>query len=126
MPWLGCWAAASIASCDCIKPDTLTSVAANAWARDILIGRKKPGQRTAAWSPQEFAALPDTLTLRQIRLHIDSKGCRTRTIIVVTTLLDSVTYPAETIAALYLERWSVELHFREKLSPQITFLIALS
>jgi Transposase DDE domain len=31
----------------------------------------------------------------------------------VTTLLDPVAYPAETIAALYLERWSVELHFRE-------------
>ena len=57
--------------------------------------------------------LPDTLTLRQIRLHIDSKGCRSRTIILVTTLLDSVAYPAEAIAALYLERWSVELHFRE-------------
>ena len=80
---------------------------------DILISWKKPGQRTAAWSAQEFAALPDTLTLRQIRLHLDIKGCRSRTIILVTTLLDPVAYPAETIAALYLERWSVELHFRE-------------
>ena len=80
---------------------------------DILITWTKPAQRTAAWSPQEFAALPDTLTLRQIRLHIDIKGCRSRTIILVTTLLDPVAYPAEAIAALYLERWSVELHFRE-------------
>jgi hypothetical protein len=80
---------------------------------DILISWKKPAQRTAAWSPHEFAALPDTLTLRQIRLHIDIKGCRSRTLILVTTLLDSVTYPPEAIAALYLERWSVELHFRE-------------
>jgi len=80
---------------------------------DILISWKKPAQRTAAWSAQEFAALPDTLTVRQIRLHLDIKGCRSRTIILVTTLLDPVAYPAEAIAALYLERWSVELHFRE-------------
>jgi Transposase DDE domain len=80
---------------------------------DILIRWKKPGQRTAAWSPKEFAALPDTLTLRQIRLQLDIKGCRSRTIILVTTLLDAVAYPAEALAALYLKRWSVELHFRE-------------
>ena len=80
---------------------------------DILMSWKKPAQRTAAWSAQEFAALPDTLTLRQIRFQLDIKGCRSRTIILVTTLLDPVAYPAEAIAALYLERWSVELHFRE-------------
>jgi Transposase DDE domain len=80
---------------------------------DILISWKKPAQRTAAWSAQELAALPDTLTLRQIRLHLDIKGCRSRSIILVTTLLDPVAYPPEAIAALYLERWSVELHFRE-------------
>ena len=63
--------------------------------------------------PADFAALPDTLTLRQIRLHLEIKGWRSRTIIMVTTLLDPVAYPAEAIAALYLDRWSVELHFRE-------------
>ena len=61
---------------------------------DILISWKKPAQRTAAWSAQEFAALPDRLTLRQIRLHLDIKGCRSRTIILVTTLLDPLAYPA--------------------------------
>jgi hypothetical protein len=30
----------------------------------------------------------------------------------VTTLVDPLAYPAEAIAALYLERWSVALHFR--------------
>jgi Transposase DDE domain len=80
---------------------------------EVIINWKKPAQRTAAWSLQEFAALPDTLTLRQIRVHLDIKGCRSRTIILVTTLLDPLAYPAEAIAALYLQRWSVELHFRE-------------
>jgi hypothetical protein len=80
---------------------------------DILVTWKKPEQRTAAWSAEEFAALPETLTLRQIRLHINLKGFRSRTIILVSTLLDPLAYPAEAIRALYLERWSVELHFRE-------------
>lgn len=80
---------------------------------DILVTWKKPEQRTAAWSAEEFAALPKTLTLRQIRLHINLKGSRSRTIILVSTLLDPVAYPADAIRALYLERWSVELHFRE-------------
>jgi Transposase DDE domain len=82
-------------------------------AGDVLVTWKKPGQRSAAWSAQEFANLPPTLTLRQIRLEVNIKGYRGRTIIVVTTLLDPVAYPADAIRALYLERWSVELHFRE-------------
>jgi Transposase DDE domain len=80
---------------------------------DILVTWKKPGQRTTAWSAEEFAALPPTLTLRQIRLQVNIKGYRGRTIIVVTTLLDPLAYPADAIRALYMERWSVELHFRE-------------
>jgi hypothetical protein len=31
----------------------------------------------------------------------------------LTTLLDPVAYPAEALAELYLQRWQVELHFRE-------------
>jgi Transposase DDE domain len=33
--------------------------------------------------------------------------------VLVTTLLDPVAYPAEALADLYLQRWQVELHFRE-------------
>ena len=38
---------------------------------------------------------------------------RSRTIVLVTTLLDPVAYPADEIRQLYFQRWSVELHFRE-------------
>ena len=41
------------------------------------------------------------------------KGFRTHTLVLVTTLLDAATYPAEALAALYFQRWGVELHFRE-------------
>jgi hypothetical protein len=80
---------------------------------DILVRWKKPAQRTAAWSRQDFDALPEELTLRMVRLEVAFKGFRSRRIVIVTTLLDPVAYPAEKIRALYFERWSVELHFRE-------------
>jgi IS4 transposase len=53
------------------------------------------------------------MTVRQIRSHVQIKGFRSRTIILVTTLLDPVAYPADAIRQLYFQRWSVELHFRE-------------
>lgn len=80
---------------------------------DILLTWKKPAQRPDSVSAEEFAALPDTLLLRQIRVHLGVKGGRSRTLILVTTLLDPLAFPAAALAALYFERWSVELHFRE-------------
>ena len=50
-------------SCDCIKPDTQTRRGKRLGKDDILISWKKPAGRAVAWSTQEFAALPDTLTL---------------------------------------------------------------
>jgi hypothetical protein len=41
------------------------------------------------------------------------KGFRTRTMWIVTTLLDAELYPAGTIADLYLRRWQMELSFRD-------------
>src|SRR6202043_2396879 len=78
---------------------------------DFLLQWKKPRQRAAVLSQEEFDALPESLQLRHIRLAVNVKGFRTRNIILVTTLLDPEAYPAEAIAKLYLQRWSVELHY---------------
>lgn len=40
-------------------------------------------------------------------------GFRTRELILVTTLLDPVRYPASELAGLYLRRWRVELFLRD-------------
>ena len=87
---------------------------------DRLIEWHKPEARTSAWSEAEFAALPENLSLRLIRLHVRCAGFRTRSVVLVTTLLDAELYPAEKIRALYAERWGVELHFF-----QIKTLLAL-
>jgi hypothetical protein len=78
----------------------------------LIVWQRSPKRRTEH-HPEKLAALPRTLTLRQIRLQVQINGFRSHTIILVTTLLDPVAYPAEAIRQLYLQRWSVELHFRE-------------
>ena len=67
----------------------------------------------ARTAPEEFASLPPSLTVRVLRFHTQVKGFRSRTIMVVTTLLDPVQYPLERIAALYGDRWTVELRIRD-------------
>jgi len=78
----------------------------------LLLWHRSPQRRTEH-HPEKLAALPTTMTVRQIRSHVQIKGFRSRTIILVTTLLDPVAYPADAIRQLYFQRWSVELHFRE-------------
>jgi len=80
---------------------------------DRLVVWRKPAQRTDVWSEEEFAALPETLTVRMIRLGVSHPGYRTRSIVLVTTLLDPVLYPAASIGELYAKRWGVELHFHQ-------------
>ncbi len=80
---------------------------------DRLILWHRSPQRRTEHHPEKLAALPPTMTVRQIRSHVQIKGFRSRTIILVTTLLDPVAYPADEIRQLYFQRWSVELHFRE-------------
>jgi len=43
---------------------------------------------------------------------MDIPGFRTRQIILVTTLLDSVKYPASALGQLYYRRWAMELTLR--------------
>lgn len=75
-------------------------------------------QRPAHWTPscgltrEEFTHVPNEMVVRQIRISDAPKGFRSRTIVVVTTLLDPVEAPADEIRALYRDRWTVELDLR--------------
>jgi hypothetical protein len=61
----------------------------------------------------EWLRLPTRLTVRLVGFSVEIPGFRSRSITVATTLLDPVAYPAERIAALYRDRWLVELRFRD-------------
>ena len=78
---------------------------------DYLVTWTRP-QRPAWMSEAMYAAIPETLTLRQLTFDVSEPGKRTETITVVTTLTDPVAYPAEDIAVLYGYRWNAELDIR--------------
>jgi len=87
---------------------------------DRLVTWAKPQLRSAGFSDEEWEALPDAFAVRLIRLKVAADGFRTRSVVLVTTLLDAQSYPADALRALYGERWQVELHFH-----QIKTLMAL-
>lgn len=78
---------------------------------DHLVCWSKPARPT--WmSKEQYDALPDFLTVREVRVRVEQKGFRTRELVVVATLLDPEKYPAEEIAKLYRRRWQAELNLR--------------
>ncbi len=60
----------------------------------------------------EHLFAPDTLLLRQIKVTVDQPVFRVSTFYIVATLLDAQAYPASDVADPYLQRWGVELFFR--------------
>jgi hypothetical protein len=75
---------------------------------DQLVEYTKPKTRPQWMSAEEFAALPRSLIVRELRFWTKMRGGRTRQITLVTTLLDPELYSAAELAALYRTRWGVE------------------
>jgi hypothetical protein len=80
---------------------------------DRIVVWHKPSQRLPLWSKEEYDQLPKTLTLRILRFEITVPGFRSKEVILATTLLDPMLYPAQELEKLYFRRWNVELHFRQ-------------
>jgi len=80
--------------------------------RDQLVEYSKPPTRPPWMTPDEYAALPETLLVRELRYSTPERGVRTRIVTLVTTLLDPTTYPACELADLYRSRWRIEGNFR--------------
>jgi hypothetical protein len=59
-----------------------------------------------------YNTLPDSITVREARVRVAQPGFRTRSVVVVTTLLDPGRATKEDLAALYRERWNAELDLR--------------
>jgi hypothetical protein len=70
---------------------------------------KKPPRWITA---EAYAALPSSILVRELRFAIVVPGFRTKTVTLVTTLLDPIRYPAEELAQLYFDRWQVEVNLR--------------
>jgi DDE family transposase len=91
---------------------------------DFRLGRKLgPNDHVVVWkrpkydstrfdSREEWKSLPEEMEMREIKKIVRRKGCRTRTVIVVTTLLDGEVYPGEEVTDLFAQRWNCELDLR--------------
>lgn len=59
-----------------------------------------------------YATMPEVLIVREVRFNIDEPGCRSRQVVVATTLLNHREFSHTDIADLYHQRWHAELDIR--------------
>ena len=77
---------------------------------DRLERWRKPNIRPKWISPQAYAAMPDSITVRVVTVTIDpGAGFRTTEIQIACTMLDPEKMSASSVGALYQKRWNVEL-----------------
>jgi hypothetical protein len=80
--------------------------------KDQLVEYVKPKESPDWLEEAAWAALPDTLAIRELEYRVTRPGRRTRTITLTTTLLDPDLYPADALAELYRQRWQIETNLR--------------
>jgi hypothetical protein len=76
----------------------------------IVIWRKPTRPRTV--DREMYDTLPESLTIREVRVRVAQPGFRTETLIVATTLLDADEFTNYDLAQLYRARWNAELDLR--------------
>jgi len=81
---------------------------------DRLIVWRRPKNWERRYIPLGlWKRLAPELSVRILRYSLRRPGFRTRSVTLVTTLLDRECYPAEQLALLYARRWQIELWFRD-------------
>jgi putative transposase len=78
---------------------------------DHVVVWQRP-QRPEWMTAEAYAAIPETLTIREFQVQVNEPGYRVRQFVVATTLRDHGEYSAAAIAQLYHKRWQVELDIR--------------
>jgi hypothetical protein len=80
-------------------------------SKDALFVWSKPKVRSP-WMPlAQWLGLPQSLTVRVLRVRLSMPGVRVQTITLMTTLLDPKLYPAKEIAEAFRLRWRQEMCF---------------
>ncbi len=59
-----------------------------------------------------YQQIPETLTIREIRVRVETPGYRSQDLIIATTMTNPKEYSKEDIADLYHKRWHIELDIR--------------
>lgn len=79
---------------------------------DQIVEYFKPTECPEWMDAQTYEALPASLLVRELRIHVRTPGGRVRVLTLVTTLLDRKRYPKEVLGRLYEKRWGVEVNLR--------------
>jgi hypothetical protein len=82
-------------------------------ARDHVVEWIKPKKAPEWMTAAQYAGLPESQVVRELRYPVGQPGFRVREVTLVTTLLDAEVYPLEALADLYRQRWQAELHLRD-------------
>lgn len=72
---------------------------------------KDPASKPLWMSVEQFALLPMTITVRELRYQVHQKGFRVKSVTLVTTLLDDTIYTTSELADLFRRRWEIETNF---------------
>ena len=100
------------------KSDKKTGLPRSRWVRslgkaDQIVVWLKDYKSKPDWMPNEkYEALPNEITVRELRYQVHQKGFRTKSVTLVTTLLDSDVYSLIDLADLNRRRWEQETNFR--------------
>ena len=79
---------------------------------DQIVEWIKPAE-VPSWLPEGvWERLPDRLRVRELRYQVKRRGFRSKTVTVVTSLLDPNVYPKRDVAELYAGRWQIETNLR--------------
>jgi hypothetical protein len=83
--------------------------------RDQVVAWLKPANsnRPDWMSVEQFASLPDSIEVRELRYTIHEQGFRPKEITLVTTLIDAEVYSLESLADLFRRRWAKTLKHSE-------------
>lgn len=85
--------------------------------QDQLVQWFKPKQRPKWCDEQTYAALPESIVVRELRRTVHLQGGRQVTVTIVTTLLDPKRYPAKDLVHLRMRRWEVETNLGHLKTP---------
>jgi hypothetical protein len=80
---------------------------------DQVVEWFKPRTRPRWMSHEQYEALPQSIIVRELRYTVACPGFRTRSVTLVTTLLDAELYPLAALEQLYRTRWRVEQNLRD-------------
>src|ERR671915_255190 len=79
---------------------------------DYLVRWSIRPHRAPVWLDAKVE-LPSTWVVREVSFQVTQPGFRTKSVTLVTTLLDAKRYPAWALAELYFRRWRMELWLRD-------------